>query len=273
VREGTLEARNGVRVRWNGAWHETPCYSVPPGGRLLTVEASAPVVQIQHASGRVMRRPGVKVARFLLSDGLRPTFRKVHTKLTQFQYSGDYHVAAVLGRLADTRSRAVGIACRVPPVAEHVLVHEALVTEVADDFSRNAFERFAAAIAREANLLERFGRESYLYSGREPPPALVGLVRRGLLSLSSATGPPPHIFSVENRGAADDELVAMEQPSDDQRGIPLALLGAGDYARTEIVPRLDGFVRAVVADREVQVRHSLPGAQASASRPEVPWPR
>lgn len=189
-----------------------------------------------------MRRPRAKVARFLLSDGPVATYRKARTKLGERKYQGDYRVAAVVGTVAGTTTRVAGLACRMPPRADYLLVHRDLLRHVDDDFDLDAF---ANTLADDLALLERDGRQTYLFSGEEPPAELLASVDR---AAAGAARLPASVKVVQRPLTT----LAVRPPAGD--GIPLALLGAGDYARTEIIPRLGPeVIRYVVADREPNV--------------------
>ena len=83
-----------MKLLWHRSWHEAPCYSISPGGRLLRVEATRPLARVREASGRVLRRPLRKVGRFLLMEGPTATYRKAQTKRSEGRYSGDYRAVA-----------------------------------------------------------------------------------------------------------------------------------------------------------------------------------
>ena len=62
-----------MKLFWRDAWLEAPAYEVPPGGIAIAVSAAIPLIEVENASGRKQRRPGRKVAVFLLTDGPRNT--------------------------------------------------------------------------------------------------------------------------------------------------------------------------------------------------------
>ena len=64
----------------------------------IAVSASIPLVEVENASGRKQRRPGRKVAVFLLTDGPRNTLRKARTKRDEPRFTGDYRTSLVLGQ-------------------------------------------------------------------------------------------------------------------------------------------------------------------------------
>ena len=55
-----------MKLLWRGEWIETPGYEVPADGVLIGVTATVPLFTLKNASGRQQRRPGRKVAVFLL---------------------------------------------------------------------------------------------------------------------------------------------------------------------------------------------------------------
>jgi predicted dehydrogenase len=202
------------------------------------------LTRLEHASGRVMRNPSAKVRRFLVSDGPAATWRKARTKLGEQSFHGDYHVSAVTGQ-AVGGGRVAALACRVPSNADFLPVHEGLVSPIDDSF---VFDVFADRLAASTAALARIGRQRYLYSGESPSAQLVEYFAAAV----AAGGGEMHVVERSAEGVRPNVVRRLRQ----SRGgrLPVALLGAGDYARTEIVPRLDGrFERHVVADREPQI--------------------
>jgi predicted dehydrogenase len=253
-------------VLWNGSWIAAPEYRLVEDGDLLSVEATRPIVPLGTATGRVISRPVKKTWRFLTVEGPGSTYRKARAKLRASVYSGDYHVVAVLGRSTRSGKRVVALGCRLPPCATTLLVHQALVVEVDEGFSAEELASLADELAAHDGELERLGGERYLYSGNEPPPELRERLRQAFRGPSAAArsvfltptdGPP------EETQDGPPTLLRLPGPNErtgkSSRGardtLPVALLGAGEYARTEIIPALrrHGLALHVVADREPQV--------------------
>ena len=88
-----------MKLLWRGAWIETPGYEVPGSGILISVAAAVPLIRVENASGRLTRRPGRKVATFLLTDGPARTLRKARTKRDEPRFTGDFRVSVVLGEV------------------------------------------------------------------------------------------------------------------------------------------------------------------------------
>jgi predicted dehydrogenase len=221
---------------------DTPGYEVPDGGTLIEVAAALPLVRVENASGRLTRRPYRKVATFLLTDGPRRTLRKARAKRDEPRFTGDFRICLVLGDVINSGNRVVGLASRVPAGSQQVVVHRSLVLQVADAFSVDDLQGVACRLLQEADALARLGRQGFLYSGMEPPAELVRLLEEALQP-GDAGYPAPSAGPTEvvkptagDRRAAD--TVLRLKPAAFSAGIPVAVLGAGDYTRTEIIPAL-----------------------------------
>ena len=112
-----------MKLLWRDAWLDVPGYEVPEGAVPIEVSASVPLVKVENASGRRQRRPGRKVAVFLLTDGPRSTLRKARTKRDEPRFTGDYRITVVLGRELPSGPRVVALATRVPPAAQQLVLH------------------------------------------------------------------------------------------------------------------------------------------------------
>ena len=248
-----------MKLLWHGTWTETPGYEVPDSGILIKVAAAVPLVRVENASGRLTRRPGRKVATFLLTDGPVRTLRKARTKRDEPRFTGDFRISVVLGEVIGSGDRAVALASRVPASAQQLVVHRSLVTPVAEAFSADDLQSLAARLLTDADALSRLGRQGFLYSGMEPPAELVGLLEAAL-GAAEGTSAAPSAGAVEvlrppagDRRAAD--TVLRLKTAADTGGIPVAVLGAGDYTRTEIIPALRKANLSLysVANREPQI--------------------
>src|SRR5581483_9866622 len=101
-----------MQLLWRHEWIDVPGYEVPEEARLIAVEAMIPILRLADASGRKTRRPQLKVATFMVTDGPQRTLRKVRTKREEPRYTGDFHVAAVLGSIVgEVASRVVALGC------------------------------------------------------------------------------------------------------------------------------------------------------------------
>jgi predicted dehydrogenase len=248
-----------MNLQWHGSWEEAPCYSLVPRGRLVEIEVTRPLARLSRASGRVLRSPRRKVWRFLLTDGPRATYRKASTKLRERRYSGDYRIVALAGRLHGAGTPVVALACRVPPAADYLLVHEALAHPAPALVSAQQLETFAALVESEVPDIETLGHQSFLYSGDEPPGALVEAVHRAASALLAGAEPKAsvtrEIVHVPKNGSSTATAIWRTPLRLADRQVPVALLGAGDYARGEILPALERaeVARVAVADREPHV--------------------
>ena len=181
-----------MKLLWRGAWIEAPGYEVPPGsGVLISVAAAVPLIRMENASGRLTRRPGRKVATFLLTDGPARTLRKARTKRDEPRFTGDFRVSVVLGEVIGSGDRAVALASRVPAGAQQLVVHRSLVQPVGEAFSADDLQGLAARLLTGADVLGRLGRQGFLYSGMEPPTELVRLLETALGAGGQASAAPP----------------------------------------------------------------------------------
>ncbi|HEY0932611.1 MAG TPA: Gfo/Idh/MocA family oxidoreductase [Trebonia sp.] len=245
-----------MKLFWRGAWMETPGYEVPEAGVLLDVSATVPLITLKHASGRQQRRPGRKVAVFMYTDGPRITVRKARTKREEPRFTGDYRVTVALGTTVGTSRRVIALAARVAPSAQQLAVHRSLVREVGDEFSAADLQAVAARLLNQQDVLARHCRESYLYSTRTPPAELTDL----FAVAAAGTEVPQRAGDLEvlyppagGKQAADTVLRLAATPAGS--GLPVAVLGGGDYTRSEIIPALrrGRFSLYAVANREPQI--------------------
>lgn len=245
-----------MELLWRGEWIETPGYEVPSAGVLIEVTATVPLVTLKNASGRQQRRPGRKVAVFLYTDGPRITLSKARTKREEPRFTGDFRAAIVLGEVIPSGRSVVALASRVPSCAQQLVVHRDLVLEVANSYSPDDLRAVAARLLPEADTLAMLCRQGFLYSGIGPPAGLVALLTRALGSNEDASASctaellRPRTLA---KSAADTMLRLRSAPT--SSGMPVAVLGGGDYTRSEIIPALrrDRFSLHAVANREPQI--------------------
>jgi predicted dehydrogenase len=247
-----------MKLFWRGAWIETPGYEVPDAGILVEASATIPLITLKHASGRQQRRPGRKVAVFLYTDGPKITVRKARTKREEPRFTGDYRVTLVLGTTIGTGQRVIALASRVAPSAQQLVIHRDLVRDIGDGFGVEDLQAVATRLLAQAGVAAHC-RENYLYSTRTPPPALTELLT-GALTEADDTGPAPGTDVPEvlrpptgDKTAADTVLRLAARPAGS--GLPVAVLGGGDYTRSEIIPALrrGRFSLYAVANREPQI--------------------
>ena len=274
-----------MKLLWRGDWIETPGYEVPGNGILVDTSATVPLITLKNASGRQQRRPGRKVAVFMYTDGPKITVRKARTKREEPRFTGDYRVTLVLGTViagsgvsgtggsgteGGAGRRVIALAPRVAPSAQQFVIHHDLVRDVDDGFSDEDLRAVAARLLARADVLARDCRESYLYSTRNPPAELTGLLTEALAGIGAAeqapaeqapagtaeagtAAPELHHPPKGDRAAADTVLRLAAKPSGS--GLPTAVLGGGDYTRSEIVPALrrGRFSLYAIANREPQI--------------------
>lgn len=246
-----------MKLLWRGEWIETPCYEVTDAAVAIAVSATVPLITLKNASGRQQRRPARKVAVFLYTDGPKITVRKAKTKREEPRFTGDFRVALALGEIPGSGRRVVGLVSRVPPCAEQLVVHRDLVLDVPDDFGAEDLKRVAARLLVQSHTLARNCREGYLYSTRTPPAELAAMLKAALSEEGApeaaqaveAIFPPPS----EHQAPADTVLRLRAKRSGS--GILTAVLGGGDYTRSEIIPALrrGGFSLYAIANREPQI--------------------
>ena len=85
-----------------------------------------------------------------------------------------------LVKLLPSGDRVVALASRVPPGSQQLVIHRNLVMPVEDTFSSDDLPGVASRLADEADTLSRLGRQSFLYSGMEPPAELVRSLEEAL---------------------------------------------------------------------------------------------
>jgi predicted dehydrogenase len=248
-----------MKLLWHGSWMDTPGYDVPSAAILIDVDMTVPLFHLANASGRVTRRPYRKVVTFLWTDGPRSTLRKLRTKRGEASFTGDFRVAVILGRAIPSHEPVIALGCRVPPAAQQMPVHRRLVRQAPKEFASEDLLYVASFLAANHDLLARTSRQSFLYSDMEPPIELVKCLDEALSRCKSEPSAPSAGLSAPIRPpqgsdeAADTALrVGLLRQV---LGTPVALLGAGDYARTEIIPalRAAGLSLHSVANREPQI--------------------
>ena len=248
-----------MKLLWHGAWMEAPGYEIPEGGILIEVAAAVPLVRVENASGRLQRRPHRKVATFLFTDGPWSTLRKARTKRDEPRYTGDFRTSVVLGGLIPSGQRVTALASRVPASSQQLVIHRNLVAHVEDAFSSDDLQCLASRLLNEADVLTRLCRQSFLYSGMEPPTELVGLFEKSLQpSRARGSAPLGRIAEVIKPPQGDRQAaitVLRLESAPNSRGIRVAVLGAGDYTRAEIIPALRKARLSLysVANREPQI--------------------
>ncbi len=248
-----------MKLLWNGSWMDVPGYEVPEGGVLIEVKEAVPLVRLENASGRLQRRPQRKVATFLVTDGPRSTLRKARTKRQEPRFTGDFRTSLVLGKTVLSQEWVVALASRVPPASQQLVVHRDLVSRVENGLSAEALQRVASHLLTETAVLERLCRQSFLYSAMDPPTALVQLFGKALQAGESDSSDRRRQISETFRPPKGDmhaaDTALRLEPVHDSSRMPVAVLGAGDYTRTEVIPalRTAGLWLYSVADREPHI--------------------
>ena len=203
------------------------------------------------------------MAVFLLTDGPRSTFRKAQTKREEPLYSGDYWVTVVSGRTVLDGRPVLALALRVPVSAQQLAVHRALVREVGELAPEGTLATVGARLLADVAEISPMARQNYLYSAMEPPQGLLDHWARATEAPADASRAPltrlpynPHeVVRPPKSGPGPADTVLSTTAARGGPGLPVALLGGGDYARTEIIPalRAAGLVLHTVVDREPQI--------------------
>ena len=106
----TCNATSGVdremKLLWRGAWMEAPGLRGPGRRGPDRGVRDDPARRGGERLRAQQRRPGRKVAVFLLTDGPRNTLRKARTKRDEPRFTGDYRITVVLGRGIRVRAAA-----------------------------------------------------------------------------------------------------------------------------------------------------------------------
>ncbi len=221
------------------------------------------------------------MAVFLLTDGPRSTFRKAQTKREEPLYSGDYWVSVVSGRAVVDQRPVIALALRVPASAQQLVVHRALVRDVGELVPEGTLAVVGARLLADVAELSSMTRQNYLYSTMEPPQRLLDHWARateapvdgGRAPLGGLGEDEHKVIRPPKSGSRPADTVLSTTPGRSGPGLPVALLGGGDYARTEIIPALQaaGLVLHTLADREPQIAGlvaSKYGFQRATTDPE-----
>ena len=248
---------------WHGEWLATPAPYAVVGSVPIRVEATAPLLPYGAAHGREFGSPVRKVASFAVTDGPAATLRKARSKRAEDGFTGDYHLVLVLGERVDGGGgRVIALACRAPRCATLMLAAEALVFEApAEADGASLLTAAASSLSARGSELSALARQSYLYSGMEPPAALAAALEEALaaaLAGSSAGRDGSPELLLPPAGPDGSELLSLPSPQAAPAAStspPLAILGAGDYVRIEVVPALGdaSLRREILADREPQI--------------------
>ncbi|MCO5327221.1 MAG: Gfo/Idh/MocA family oxidoreductase [Solirubrobacterales bacterium] len=247
---------------WHGVWLRTPRPHPVPGAAEIRVTATAPIVPFGEAHGREFGSPLRKVASFTLTDGPAATLRKARSKRAEDAYTGDYCLALVLGDVGERR--VLALAPRAPRCAGWMLAPASLVRDApAGAAGEELLGAAAARLRADAASLGALARQSHLYSGMEPPAELAAALDAALGAPAAgnpATEATPEatervIHPPAGAGDGEETLPLPTTGTAPPAAPPLAILGAGDYVRIEVVPALGDAAlrRAVIADREPQI--------------------
>lgn len=244
-----------MKLLWHGQWLETPGYEVPQAGVLVGVTATVPLLALKNASGRRQRRPGRKVAVFMYTDGPQITVRKAQTKREEPRFTGDFRVTVALGETIPDGRKVAALALRVPPCAQQLVIHRDLVFDVPDSFGEDDLRAAAGRLAAQADVLERLGRQGFLYSGMNPPEDLTGLMSAALADDDPGRPAGQEVLRPSSPLREPADTVLRLRPAAASQAIPAAVLGGGDYTRSEIIPALrrEEFRLFALANREPQI--------------------
>ena len=251
-----------MQLLFNGEWIEAPAPTPVSNSVALAVEATVPISDVRGATGRVIRAPYRKALRFAVLDGPARTLAKVRSKREEARLQGDYRIVAAIGRQLGDGAKgapATALCLRSAASAEVMLGHSDLVFEQRDA-SAETLRRFAGALAEQADRIAELTTQSFLYSGERPPRELRQLAATAASAAAGAERVPPgsalELLCPPRRAGAPlpSATVRLQRPRP-VPGLPVALLGGGDYARTQILPAIEraGLRPYALADREPQI--------------------
>jgi predicted dehydrogenase len=231
-------------------WRDVPAYAAYPNSLRVAVQYSLPLARVAPRDQRVIERSWRKVWRFILAEGPARTIRKIRSKRLQAYINGDYHVVLAVGKALDggAGQAALCLGTRHPRAAEMMLFRRELVIPLASVPAEEACAQ-AAQEAAEDLALAGSGWDSFagynFYSDLAPPAAAVRFIGEVAARLEgrSSLGPAGCAPRRTNEQAGKSHG-AIRPPAGAARaearlwGRGAAVIAAGDYARTEIIPAL-----------------------------------
>lgn len=236
-------------------WYEVPAYAPYPNCLLVKIHYSLFVKPVKPTDQRVIEKSWRKVWRFMLAEGPSRTIRKVRSKRVQDELTRDYHIVVVAGVLEGGES-AVCLGTRHPRCAEVMLFRQDLIEPMISigserDFARGVTEAVASLSLSDSDWDAISGYN--LYSEQAPPNEALRLIQSVASSIKSKNSSPDHQTEESKEVIRPPE--GRARPSANSRLQGVVVIGAGDYARTQIIPALQraGITLHSVVDLEPYV--------------------
>lgn len=233
-----------MKYLFRDRWCDVPCYAPYRPCALVNVRFAVPLARVAPHDQRAMARSWRKVWRFVLAEGPVATWNKIRSKKEQELLTGDFHVVLAVGALVEASETApvLCLGTRHPRCAERMLFHRELIAPL--DRWPSAEELMAAVRRAVPDAQQAWLRVAgYNFYSDEPPP--VEAIRL-LRAVGEALAAPGNNMQATLRSP---EIEALAPPSSTDRdaasasrghasGGGVAVIAAGDYARTQIIPAL-----------------------------------
>lgn len=292
-------------------WYDVPRYAPYPGCRLVRVAYTIPLARVVPRDQRVIARSWRKVWKFITAEGFVETAKKIRSKQEQERINGDFHVVLAVGTTADEMAgeteaaiSRVPVLCfgtRHPRCAEVMLFHEELIAPVTVLPEAELCLRVVEEVAQSSGMDEAGWQllAGYnFYSDSTPPTQAVDLLHKIASYCRERVSPEPsgkEVLGTAEQSASKPAvirpvtaLINSSRPATQMRrggqsvqGRGVAVIAAGDYVRTQIVPALrrSGMSLQTVVDLEpylaedVRQKLGFAGAmtdwRAAVSQPEI----
>lgn len=247
-------------------WYDVPRYASYNGCRLVQVKYTVPLARVAPRDQRVIPRSWRKVWKFTAAEGLINTAKKIQSKREQELISSDFHIVLAVGTAltklggeAEPTVNDAPLLClgtRHPQCAEVMLFREELIVllpSVPDsEHCLRAVESAAESLSIDESGWQALAGYNF-YSDTVPPMAAVDFVHRvascfGRESSTEALAAESPVAAGKSKPAVirpASAAVASPQSSTHVRraghsaqGRGVAVIAAGDYVRTQIVPAL-----------------------------------
>jgi predicted dehydrogenase len=221
-----------MRYLFRDRWREVPCYAPYRSCALVEVRLSFPVARVAPHDQRAIARDWRKVLSFVRAEGPVATWRKVRSKREQELLTSDFHVVVAVGTLRGEEAPVICLGTRHPRCAEHMLFHRDLTVRI-DRWPSE--EELARAVQKVDPMRWQSVAGYNFYSDQPPPPEAIRLIQAVAEALAeqdtdAPTGRAKPVAPVRSPAQA------LEDEERTRGGV--AIISAGDYARTQIIPAL-----------------------------------
>ena len=228
-----------MKYLFRDRWRDVPCYAPYRSCALVEVRFAVPLARVVPHDQRAMTRSWRKVWGFVLAEGPIATWEKIRSKKEQELLTGDFHVVVAVGAPAETNA-AMPLLClgtRHPRCAERMLFHRELIAPLdlwpSPEELTVAVQRVVPATQEALSKIAGYN----FSSDQPPPPEAVRLLR--------AIGDALAIADDAQAAPRSPQIEAITPPSSTARDAPnrgrrhgVAIIAAGDYTRTQIIPAL-----------------------------------